>query len=65
MQVHASSPGVLQKLARVFKEKASEDFGRIIKGTSKTRERLGVRFENYFFFIKATSPGYALVLGSV
>ncbi len=39
----ATSPGVLQKLARVFKEKAQQDVDRIFKGTSKTREKLGVR----------------------
>jgi len=43
MFLQASSTGVLQKLARVFKEKASQDFERVVKGTSKTRERLGVR----------------------
>jgi hypothetical protein len=39
----ASGTGVLQKLARVFKEKAQQDLDRIVKGTSKTREKLGVR----------------------
>lgn len=39
-----SGAGVLQKLARVFKEKAAQDLGRIVKGTSKTREKLGVGF---------------------
>lgn len=34
---------MLQKLARVFKEKAQQDVDRIFKGTSKTREKLGVR----------------------
>ena len=38
-----SSASVLQKLARVLKEKAQQDFERIVKGTSKTREKLGVR----------------------
>ena len=46
-QAQASSSstgvGVFQKLARVFKEKAQQDLDRIIKGTSKTREKLGVR----------------------
>lgn len=46
LQVQAtatSGGGVLQKLARVFKEKAQQDLSRIVKGTSKTREKLGVR----------------------
>lgn len=47
MQVRAqtAAPGssVLGKLARVFKEKAAQDLDRIRKGTSKTREKLGVR----------------------
>lgn len=34
---------VLGKLARVFKEKAAQDLSRIVQGTSKTREKLGVR----------------------
>lgn len=34
---------VLGKLARVFKEKAQQDLSRIVQGTSKTREKLGVR----------------------
>ena len=48
LQVHAaatssgSAGGMLQKLARVFKEKAAQDLGRIVQGTSKTREKLGV-----------------------
>lgn len=40
--MQASTTGVLQKLARVFKEKAAQDLDRIVKGTSKTREKLGV-----------------------
>lgn len=41
----ASGPGTLQKLARVFREKAQQDFARIVQGTSKTREKLGVSGE--------------------
>lgn len=33
---------MLQKLSRVLKEKAAGDFDRFFKGTSKTRERLGL-----------------------
>jgi hypothetical protein len=36
------SPGLLQRLGRVLKDKAAGDFDRFFKGTSKTRERLGV-----------------------
>ena len=49
IQVHCSSqastsqPGLLQRLGRVLKEKAEGDFDRFFKGTTKTRERLGVR----------------------
>ena len=43
MQVHAAGSGLLQKMGRVLKEKATGDLDRIFKGTSKTRERLGVR----------------------
>lgn len=35
--------GLLQKLGRVLREKAATDLERITKGTSKTREKLGVR----------------------
>lgn len=44
MQTHASAGGAstLQKLARVFREKAAEDAGRMFKGAKKSRERLGV-----------------------
>ena len=45
LQVRTSSapaPGLLQRLGRVLKEKASGDFERFFKGTVKTRERLGV-----------------------
>jgi len=38
-----SGTSALQKLARVFREKAQQDMDRIVKGTSKTREKLGVR----------------------
>ncbi len=34
--------GLLQKLGRVLREKAATDLERITKGTSKTREKLGV-----------------------
>ena len=37
-----ASPGLLAKLGRVLKEKAAGDYERFFKGTSKTRERLGV-----------------------
>ena len=51
-QVQAtSSPNVLQKLARVLKEKASQDFDRIVKGTSKTREKLGVVEELFTYWV--------------
>ena len=43
LQVQAAGPGVLQKLGRVLKEKALGDFDRVFQGTSKTREKLGVR----------------------
>jgi inorganic triphosphatase YgiF len=51
VQVHASSTGVLQKLARVFKEKASQDLQRIVAGTSKTREKLGVVEELFTYWV--------------
>ncbi len=35
--------GLLQKLGRVLREKASTDLDRILHGASKTREKLGVR----------------------
>jgi hypothetical protein len=38
----AAEPSLLQKLGRVLKEKAAGDYERYIKGTSKTRERLGL-----------------------
>jgi len=43
-QVHAETqtPSLLQKLGRVLKEKTVGDFDRVFKGTSKTREKLGV-----------------------
>lgn len=41
--LQAAGPNVLQKLGRVLREKASGDLGRVFEGTSKTRERLGVR----------------------
>jgi hypothetical protein len=39
----SSSPGLLAKLGRVLREKAAGDYDRFFKGTTKTRERLGVR----------------------
>lgn len=51
MQVVCSaSPSVLQKMARVVKEKASQDFGRIVKGTEKTRKKLGVLEELFTYW---------------
>eukprot|EP00195_Chlamydomonas_chlamydogama_P017732 CAMPEP_0202891100 /NCGR_PEP_ID=MMETSP1392-20130828/1267_1 /ASSEMBLY_ACC=CAM_ASM_000868 /TAXON_ID=225041 /ORGANISM="Chlamydomonas chlamydogama, Strain SAG 11-48b" /LENGTH=365 /DNA_ID=CAMNT_0049574775 /DNA_START=27 /DNA_END=1124 /DNA_ORIENTATION=- len=38
----SNAPGLLQRLGRVIKEKASGDFDRFFKGTTKTRERLGL-----------------------
>ena len=35
-------PSLLQKLGRVFSEKATADIERVFKGASKTREKLGV-----------------------
>lgn len=37
-----AAPGLLAKLGRVLKEKAAGDYDRFFKGTTKTRERLGV-----------------------
>jgi len=37
-----SNPGLLAKLGRVLKEKAAGDLDRFVKGTTKTRERLGL-----------------------
>lgn len=37
-----TNPGLLQRLGRVLKEKAAGDFERFFKGTTKTRERLGL-----------------------
>ena len=37
-----AAPGMLQRLGRVLQEKAAGDFERFFKGTSKTRERLGL-----------------------
>ncbi|KAK9843916.1 hypothetical protein WJX84_012238, partial [Apatococcus fuscideae] len=41
-RIHAAESGLLQKMGRVLKEKATGDLDRIFKGTSKTRERLGL-----------------------
>ncbi|GAB4814922.1 hypothetical protein N2152v2_001968 [Parachlorella kessleri] len=46
----SSGPGTLQKLARVFKEKAQQDFDRLRGGTSKTREKLGVIEELFTYW---------------
>lgn len=37
-----SGVSVFKKIARVLQEKAQQDIDRITKGTSKTREKLGV-----------------------
>ena len=50
-QTHASSTGVLQKIARVLREKASQDLERIMRGTSKTREKLGVVEELFTYWV--------------
>lgn len=51
IQVTATStPGVLQKLARVFKEKAAQDLELLMKGTTKTREKLGVVEELFAYW---------------
>uniref|UniRef100_A0A7S0RKM6 SRP54-type proteins GTP-binding domain-containing protein n=1 Tax=Chlamydomonas leiostraca TaxID=1034604 RepID=A0A7S0RKM6_9CHLO len=45
LQVRASAStgsNLLQRLGRVLKDKAAGDFDRFVKGTSKTRERLGL-----------------------
>lgn len=49
-QVCATSPGLIQKLGRVLKEKAQGDLDRIFSGTSKTRERLGVVEELFAYW---------------
>lgn len=41
-QVCAAGTGLIQKLGRVLKEKAQGDLDRVFKGTSKTRQKLGV-----------------------
>lgn len=45
-----AGPSLIQKVARVVREKASEDFDRIVKGTSKTREKLGVLEEIFTYW---------------
>eukprot|EP00877_Chromochloris_zofingiensis_P008011 jgi/Chrzof1/3463/Cz12g26150.t1_FTSY[v5.2] len=42
VRASTSNPGLLQKLGRVLKEKAAGDVERFFKGTTKTRERLGL-----------------------
>ncbi len=37
-----AGPGLFKKLGRVLREKAAGDLERVFKGTSKTREKLGV-----------------------
>lgn len=48
--VASSGPNFLQKLGRVLKEKATGDIDRILKGASKTRERLGVAEELFTYW---------------
>ena len=38
----AAGSGLFKKLGRVLREKAAGDLERVFKGTSKTREKLGV-----------------------
>lgn len=45
--MHAGDASFLSKLGRVFKEKAQGDFERLFQGTSKARERLGVRLQHH------------------
>eukprot|EP00873_Tetraselmis_striata_P039784 jgi/Tetstr1/460048/TSEL_005368.t1 len=45
-----SSAGAFQKAIRVLKEKAVADADRVFKGTSKTRQRLGVLDELFTFW---------------
>ena len=49
--------GMLQKLGRVLKEKAEADLERVLNGTSKTREKLGVSPCHYSHPTKSTSTG--------
>ncbi|KAL6745620.1 SRP54-type protein [Haematococcus lacustris] len=45
VKVHAAAsggPNLLQRIGRVLKDKAAGDYDRFFKGTSKTRERLGL-----------------------
>ena len=51
----AAGPGVLSKLGKVLREKASGDFGRVFQGASKTRERLGVSAEPFAAAFLASS----------
>eukprot|EP00887_Chlorella_sp_A99_P003323 scaffold26.g3323.t1 len=44
------SSNVLQKVARVLREKAAQDMERIMQGTSKTREKLGVVEELFAYW---------------
>lgn len=47
VNAQAQAPGVLQKIGRVLKEKAGEDFQRVFQGTQKTRQKLGVICSQY------------------
>lgn len=51
VQASTSNPGLLQKLGRVLKEKAAGDVERFFKGTTKTRERLGVGVEHMLMLL--------------
>lgn len=59
LQQAEAAPGLLAKLGRVLKEKAAGDYDRFFKGTSKTRERLGVS-ESF-----CSQPAYLLAVCSV
>ncbi|KAL3154037.1 hypothetical protein ABBQ32_013586 [Trebouxia sp. C0010 RCD-2024] len=49
-QVCAAGTGLIQKLGRVLKEKAQGDLDRVFKGTSKTRQKLGVIEELFTYW---------------
>ena len=57
-QVCAAGTGLLQKLGRVLKEKAQGDLDRVFKGTSKTRQKLGVKKVYCLGFCSRTSGCY-------
>jgi len=50
ISVAASGGNILQKLGRVLKEKATGDIDRVFKGTSKTRQKLGVVEELFTYW---------------